>query len=107
VFKIVPADLFDSSQTQGSFGGSPVDLRDGFIHLSTAAQLAETLARYFSGVDNLLIVAVATTGLDVRWEPSRGGDLFPHLYGVLPFASVLWIRALPVGASIESVLQSA
>lgn len=97
IYKIVPAALWREAEAVGSFAGSPVDLRDGFIHFSTAAQAPETAAKHFAGLDGLLLVAVATGELGLRWEPSRGGDLFPHLYGVLPMAAVRWVRELPVG----------
>jgi uncharacterized protein (DUF952 family) len=75
----------------GSFAGAPVDVADGFIHMSTAAQLDETLRKHFAGIDELYIAAVDLTALGnlVRWEPSRGGALFPHLYGELPFNAVV------------------
>jgi uncharacterized protein (DUF952 family) len=97
VYKIVPASLWRESEAAGVFNGSPIDLRDGFIHLSTAAQARETAARHFAGQNDLLLVAVLLDGGDVRWEPSRGGDLFPHLYGPLPLAAVRWVRPLPLG----------
>lgn len=96
VYKIVPAALWRASEKAGVFAGSPVDLRDGFIHFSTAGQLRDTAARHFAGVDDLLLVAVSTGDLDITWEPSRGGALFPHLYAPLPIASVLWVRELPL-----------
>ncbi len=76
---------------EGSFVGAPVDLVDGYIHLSTAEQLAETVARHFAGQSDLYLVAVdlAVLGDVVRWEESRGGQLFPHVYGVLPLAAVV------------------
>ena len=98
IYKIVPAALWREAEAVGCFNGSPVDLRDGFIHFSTAAQAPETAARHFAGIDGLLLVAVAVRGLDLRWEVSRGGDLFPHVYGVLPLSAVQWLRALPVGS---------
>lgn len=98
VYKIVPAALWREAEAAGCFAGSPVDMRDGFIHFSTAAQAPETAARHFAGLDGLVLVAVAAQGLDLRWEVSRGGDLFPHLYGVLPLTAVRWVRALPVGS---------
>jgi uncharacterized protein (DUF952 family) len=99
IYKIVPADLWHESVATGLFAGSPVDLRDGFIHFSTAAQLPETASRHFAGLDNLLLVSVSTETLDVRWEPSRGGDLFPHLYGHLPLKAVRWAKPLPLDAN--------
>jgi uncharacterized protein (DUF952 family) len=76
-----------------------VDLADGFIHLSTAAQVRETAARHFSGQTDLLLISVDTIALgdDLKWEPSRGGDLFPHLYAVLPLSAVRAVEELPLG----------
>lgn len=98
IYKIVPAALWREAEAVGFFAGSLVDLRDGFIHFSTAAQAPETAAKHFAGIDGLLLVAVTANGLDLRWEISRGGDLFPHLYGPLPLAAVQWVRPLPVGS---------
>ena len=98
VYKIVSEGLWRERELSGGFTGSPVDERDGFIHFSTAAQVHDTAARHFPGASDLLLVAVAVDGLDVRWELSRGGDLFPHLYGELPLGAVLWTRPLLVGA---------
>ncbi len=90
-------------------GGSTaprVDLADGYIHFSTAAQVQETAARHFAGQTELLLVAVdpAALGEALRWEPSRGGDLFPHLYQPLPLSAVRWTEALPLGADGRHVL---
>jgi uncharacterized protein (DUF952 family) len=101
IYKIVPAALWRESEAAGRFSGSPVDGRDGFIHFSTAAQVRETAAKHFAGVPDLLIVAVAVDAIDgpnLRWEPSRGGHLFPHLYGDLPFDAVRWVKPLPLGS---------
>jgi len=98
VYKIIPSSLWP---TQGeTFAGAPVDLADGFVHFSTEAQVAETAARHFAGEDDLLLVAVdaARLGGALKWEASRGGDLFPHLYAPLPLSVVLWARPLPLGA---------
>ena len=97
IYKIVPADLWQACQASGRFTGSAADLRDGFIHFSTAAQVGETAARHFAGLDDLLLVAVAAAELALRWEPSRGGDLFPHLYDDLPLSAVQWVEPLPLG----------
>jgi uncharacterized protein (DUF952 family) len=97
LFKIVSADLWRESEAAGRFAGSPTDTRDGFIHLSTPAQVRETARLHFAGAADLLLVALsaaALDGLDLRWEPSRGGDLFPHLYGALPLAAVAWVAPL-------------
>ena len=100
IYKIVPAALWRDAEVAGQFTGSPVDLADGFIHLSTAGQVAETAARHFAGQEGLLLVAVSTASLGAAlgWEPSRGGALCPHLYGPLPRAAVLWVRPLPLDA---------
>jgi uncharacterized protein (DUF952 family) len=99
VYKIVEAGLWSAAEGTGVFSGAPVDERDGFIHLSTAAQVRETAARHFAGAGDLRLVAVAAGGLDVRWERSRGDALFPHLYGTLPLRNVRWVRALPLGGN--------
>jgi uncharacterized protein (DUF952 family) len=101
IFKLCRASEWAEAERAGTFLGSPVDLRDGYIHFSTAEQVADTAARHFAGVDGLTLLAVDadTLGSALRWEPSRGGALFPHLYGPLPVASVLWMRALPLDAS--------
>ncbi len=79
--------------------GAPVDLADGFIHFSTAAQVAETAAKHFAGQRDLLLIAVAAEQLGERlkWEPSRGGALFPHLYGPLELKAVTKADPLPIG----------
>lgn len=81
------------------FKGSEVDLRDGFIHLSTSTQVAETAARHFAGAGNLWLLRIspAVTAESLRWEESRGGALFPHLYRELRMSDVVWIRPLPEG----------
>ncbi|MBS7538517.1 DUF952 domain-containing protein [Ancylobacter lacus] len=101
LFKICPRALWQAAERLGRFEGAPVDIADGFIHFSTARQVEETAARHFRGQDDLLLVAIATAALDpaaLRWELSRGGDLFPHLYAELPLAAVRWVRPLPLGA---------
>jgi uncharacterized protein (DUF952 family) len=98
IYKICPAALWREAERTGVFRGSPVDLRDGFIHFSTAGQVAETAARHFAGQDELVLVAVdaAALGDQLRWEPARGGALFPHLYGTLPLRAVRRVEALPL-----------
>lgn len=99
IYKICPAPLWRQAEEQGVFRGSPVDLADGFIHFSTAAQAAETAAKHFAGQDDLLLVAVDGARLDgrLRYEVSRGGALFPHLYAPLNLSGVLWVKPLPLG----------
>ncbi|HYC98255.1 DUF952 domain-containing protein [Brevundimonas sp.] len=96
-YKLV--DRAEYEAADGFYSGSAVDRADGYIHMSTAGQLAETAARHFRGRDDLLLVAVHLPDLeDLRWEPSRGGALFPHLFGPLPKAAALWERSLSVDA---------
>ncbi len=98
IYKIAPRPLWAAAEAEGRFTGSPVDLADGFIHFSTAAQVRETARRHYAGQEDLLLVAVRTAGLGdaLKWEPSRGGDLFPHLYKPLDLSHVEWVRAMPM-----------
>ena len=100
VYKILGAAEWRAAETAGVFGGSGVDLSDGYIHFSTAAQAPETAAKWFSGRGDLMLVAVETEslGAQLRWEISRGGLKFPHLYAELPLSAVVWARALPLSA---------
>jgi len=99
IYKICPAALWRDAERAGAFRGSPADLRDGFVHFSTAAQLVETAEKHFAGERDLVLVAVdvAVLGDALKWEPSRGGALFPHLYGDLPLSAVLRVDPVPVG----------
>jgi uncharacterized protein (DUF952 family) len=99
IFKISPENLWREAGRAGVFAGAPVDLADGFIHFSTAGQVAETAARHFAGQAGLLLVAVEAEALGeaLRYEISRGSALFPHLYGPLPLSAVHWVKPLPLG----------
>lgn len=99
IYKICPASLWRAAEAAGIFYGSEVDRRDGFIHFSNARQVAETAARHFAGQRDLVLVGVEEDrlGPQLRYEPARGGMLFPHLYGPLDPATVLWARPLPLG----------
>ncbi|MDR6116326.1 uncharacterized protein (DUF952 family) [Sphingomonas sp. SORGH_AS789] len=90
-YKVLTADQMAVLEQEGTFAGAPVDMADGYIHLSTAAQLTETVDKHFAGQDDLHIAAVdlAAMGGAVKWEESRGGQLFPHLYAPLPLTAVL------------------
>jgi uncharacterized protein (DUF952 family) len=101
VYKICPASLWREAERLGRFRGSDADLRDGFIHFSTAEQAAETAAKHFAGQRDLLLVRVdtATLGDKLKWEPSRGGALFPHLYGDLDLKAVTKVDPLPLDAT--------
>jgi uncharacterized protein (DUF952 family) len=98
VFKIVSAREWAAATAAGVFTGSADDVRDGFIHLSGASQLTGTAKKYFIGQHDLLLVAFDSASLapHLRWETSRGGDLFPHYYGALPVKSALWQKPLPL-----------
>ena len=100
IYKICPQTLWREAERQGVFTGAPVDLADGFIHFSTAAQAPETARRHFAGQNDLLLVAVdaAKLGEALKFEVSRGGDLFPHLYAPLDLGAVRWVKPLPLGA---------
>ena len=98
IYKIVGEHEWIAAEAEGRFIGSAVDIDDGFIHFSTAEQAAETASRHFAGRKGLLLVAVdpAALGEALKWEPSRGGALFPHLYDVLPVAAVARVDPLPL-----------
>jgi uncharacterized protein (DUF952 family) len=97
IYKICERAEWHAAERAGTYRGSDVDLRDGFIHFSTAAQVTETAAKHFAGQADLVLVAVdaAALGSALKWERSRGGDLFPHLYAALPLAVVRWAKVLP------------
>ena len=102
IYKIVPASLWRLAEETGSFNGTQTDLADGFLHFSTAEQVRETAEKYFKGQDALLLIAVDKNrlGKALRFEPSRGGALFPHLYAPLPRDAVVFakpLRLLPDG----------
>lgn len=99
-YKILTRDQWDAFRTDGVFSGAPVDLADGYIHLSTKAQTAETVAKHFAGQDDLILAMVdlAALGDKLKWEVSRGGQLFPHLYGELPMSAVVTKAVLRMGS---------
>jgi uncharacterized protein (DUF952 family) len=100
IYKITPVRLWQAAEASGSFTGAPVDHADGFIHFSTAEQVKETAAKHFAGQDDLLLVAIDETALgdQLKFEPSRGGALFPHLYAALPLSAVSWVKPLALQA---------
>ena len=97
IYKIFLGSEWADFDAKGETLGAPIDLADGYIHFSTAAQAAETAAKYFAGISGLMLIAFETDTLGeaLKWEPSRGGDLFPHLYRALHQSEVLWAKALP------------
>ena len=99
ILKICRAREWAEAERRRRYDGSAVDARDGFVHFSTPEQAPETAARYFAGQADLVLVAVDPDrlGRALAWEPSRGGALFPHLYGPLALDAVIWVRPLPLG----------
>jgi uncharacterized protein (DUF952 family) len=99
IYKIVPEALWRAAEAVGRFDGAPVDLADGYIHFSTATQAQETADKHFAGQTGLLLVALADEDLGdgLKWEPSRGGQLFPHLYGPLPTALARSVKPISIG----------
>lgn len=100
IYKILPRSEWTQAQAAGRFEGSAVDLRDGYIHFSTAAQAGETARRYFAGQVDLVVLEVEgdDLGAALKWEASRGGDLFPHLHGALAASQVRAVHEAPLGA---------
>ena len=100
IYKICETAQWAQADRNGAFRGSAVDLADGYIHFSTAAQVADTAAKHFAGMSDLVLVAVGAEDLGgaLKWETSRGGALFPHLYGDLPLECVRSTQPLPLGA---------
>ena len=101
IYKIFRRPEWDAFRTAGQTAGAPVDLADGFVHFSTASQVVETVAKWFAGQSDLVLVAFDSDALGeaLKWEASRGGALFPHLYRKLDLAEVVWDKSLPLGAA--------
>lgn len=101
IYKICPEELWREAEEAGVFHGAAIDLADGFIHFSTAAQVRETAAKHFSGQSGLLLAAIdaAKLGDALKYEVSRGGALFPHLYAPLDLTAVRWVKPLPLDAA--------
>lgn len=98
IFKIVPKTLWQEALEGKVFKGAPIDLADGFIHFSDLDQVKETASKHFAGKNDLLLAAFESDGFGdaLKWEPSRGGALFPHLYATLDPATALWVKDLPL-----------
>ncbi|MCP5021757.1 MAG: DUF952 domain-containing protein [bacterium] len=101
IYKILPEAQWEHAQVVGEFHGAGIDLEDGYIHFSTAEQLRETASKHFAGQVDLLLVAVSVESLKklrpgaLKYEPSRGGALFPHLYAAMPLEAAPWVKPLP------------
>ncbi|MBF0547397.1 MAG: DUF952 domain-containing protein [Candidatus Riflebacteria bacterium] len=98
VYKILTASQWNEAEKSGLFVGAPIDLADGFIHLSSPETIRETAARHFAGQDDLMLAALEGDRLGelLKWEPSRGGALFPHLYRTFEVNEALWVKPLPL-----------
>lgn len=96
IFKIIDADIFAQAKRAGQFAGAEIDLQDGYIHFSTSEQVVETARRHFATRENLMLLAVDVEALgeNLKWEASRGGQMFPHLYGTLDMQHVRWAKIL-------------
>ncbi len=101
IYKIFRRPEWDAFRAAGVTTGAPIDIVDGYIHFSTAAQVAETAAKHFGSESDLVLLALNpdTLGDALKWEASRGGQLFPHLYRPLRAADVIWDKSLPLGAA--------
>lgn len=99
IYKISDRVSWDIALANGIFDGAPIDLQDGYIHFSTASQAKETARLHFAGASDLILGEVDTQALGdkLKWEASRGGELFPHLYGKLEMAAVIATYSLPLG----------
>ena len=99
LYKVLDAELWKDAESAGAYSGSGIDLTDGFIHLSTDAQVIETVRLHFTGQTNLVLVEIDSVQLGdtLRWESSRGGELFPHVYGDIAMNAVLRVDPLPLG----------
>ena len=109
IYKIATEASYAPARGTPSFAGMPIDAKDGYLHLSTSTQLAETLRLHFAGQSGLVLLAVRTADLGDKlvWEPSRGGQLFPHFYGALPLSAVAWEAPLSVAADGTCTLPGA
>lgn len=96
IYKICPNHLWQQAKEAGQFIGAPVDIKDGFIHFSTADQMRETAEKHFSGKTDLRLLQIDINKIKIVWEVSRGGQLFPHLYDVLPLSAVVKVWDLPL-----------
>ncbi|MBN8186903.1 MAG: DUF952 domain-containing protein [Salipiger thiooxidans] len=98
IYKILRSEEWAALQAENETAGAPIDVADGYVHFSTLEQVRETASKHFDGIEGLYLLALEADDLgpDLKWEPSRGGALFPHLYGPLRLADVRWSRPLPL-----------
>lgn len=106
IYKLIDRSVWEAARAGGRFDGAEIDLKDGYIHFSTAAQAPQTARLHFNGRENLVVLEVEAESLGdrLRWEPSRGGQLFPHLYGALDASLVGAVHEAPLGEDGAPVL---
>ena len=104
IFKILRAGEWALLRDAGETDGAPIDVSDGYVHFSTAAQAPETAAKHFAGEEGLMLLAIKAEklGAVLKWETSRGGQLFPHLYGKLRLEDVAWAQPLPLKKGVHA-----
>ena len=109
IYKVASAEIAAAAQASGTFTGMPIDEKDGYIHCSTAAQLPQTLSLHFGGQSGLVLLAVRSlaVGANLRWEASRGGQLFPHVYGTISMSAVAWSAPIEVARDGSCLLPEA
>ncbi|MBQ4824924.1 DUF952 domain-containing protein [Leisingera sp. HS039] len=103
IYKIFRADEWAALQAAGETTGAPIDVADGYVHFSTATQAAETAAKHFAGAGGLTLLAcdAVAMGADLKWEISRGGAEFPHLYRIIRLSDVVWAKPLPLAEGVH------
>lgn len=108
IYKVCRRSAWEKAVQLGEFAGAEIDVTDGFIHFSAGHQVVETVGKHFAGQDDLLLVSVNADSLgpDLKWEPSRGADLFPHLYSALPMDKAVRVDELPLGDDGRHVFPS-
>ena len=101
IYKICPGAIWRAAEREGVFHGFGIDEVDGFVHLSSHAQVRDTAARFFAGEKDLMLVAIDSRRLGeaLKWEETRSGDTFPHLYDAIDLSAVVWVKPLPLGAN--------
>jgi len=106
IYKICDTAQWREAERLQLFRGAGIDAQDGYIHFSSADQVADTAGKHFAGMADLVLVAVdaQALGTALKWEPARGGALFPHLYGVMPLSAVCWVKPLPLAADGRHVI---